>query len=727
MIFLSVVLAFLNLQTEVSTDTTSAVNSGNKTWYCTQMGDIDLQVFHSCSSEALSIYFVTNLVEFPEVGMLVFPVSDSSSTVTLWEGNYVEFIEKEVTPISIYKSELLEKIDNSFHHLIAFPDSEVIDKDSADISIEDDLIEELNDEIEADSISFNNLRFRFETNITYPEKRRAYEIVIDSTFFVFDLEYPAQLLEDLYIDEVLQRMAKKKDSADFKAALIILEEGYYDLSSSKFEMAAIEIADEWSELSTMAGEHPDSLIHIVGDSFIAETNPQWFNDFRIGNFEQYLDSLAIGEDTFNELIDGYNRLLDWSGDEDKYLILRSDLQASRALYGGELWVAIDYLEISKEIEPENQERIKKLGAILTGAIQRDYKEHSWKNIYDYGKRLFSLFSQNFELRYKFTEAVQRNRDYDLWVKNLEWLLNNYKREQTLVSRKDLTLLLNEAYQAGMQFENALETNRRLYLHEKDNDILDLFVVNLRARMIMPVYDALTEFINQNKDFTQNLQDRIVFYQNNYLNAIYIVDENERYISTLYVSDGVELNWENQHQNLIRERGFHFDSDSLKAWFVLPSDKQTYIIELNTELNDSERVQLREIRNNPDLPNNWIEFVRNNEIRGAVASTTVITALLETIPFPPDKSWAVNFAEQIMNNSSLSHISIYDGANSTIVNKTTVSDSLSNSREWINSLNRQVLYHQVLLDREVSILDMTNAIIQDNEKKGVFKIGYYQIE
>ncbi len=727
MIILTVVLAFLSLQTEVSTDTAHAVSSDDKTWYCTQKGVINLQVLHSCKSKARSVYFVANLHEFPMVEMLVFPVSDSSSAVTIWEDNYVALIEEKIKPISIYKKDLLEKIDNGFHHFITFPVSEVIDKDTSDISGEVDLIEKINDEIKADSVFLNYLRFNFETGTTYPEQRQAYEIVIDSTFYVFDLEYPAAVLEDLYIEEALQRMANKEKSKNFKAALEIIEEAYTDLSSSRFVESGKGIADRWSEQSSMAGEHPDSLIHIVGDSFIAETNPQWFNEFRIDVFEDYLVSLATGEESFSELIDGYNILLDWSDGEDKYFLIRSDLQASRAVNEGDLWTAIDYLELAKDVDPENQERNRKISTILSDAIQKDYHERTWNNMYSYGKRLFSLFSQNFELRYKFTTAVQRNWNYDLWIENLEWLLNNYHREQTLVTRKDLMLSLNRAYQAGMQFENALETNRRIYLQDKDDDILDLFVINLRGRMIMPVYDAIAVFVEKNDGFTQNLQDRIVFYQNNYLDAIYTVDENGRHLSNLYLADGVNVYWGNGGQDRMREKGFHFDNDSLKAWFVLPADDRTYVIELNTKLSDSEHVQLREIRNNPDLPNNWIEFIRNNELRGAAASATVIAALLETIPFPPDNRWAVNFAEHLMNNRSLSHISIYDEAYSPIVNKTNASDELSNSREWVNSLNREVLYHQVLRDKEDSILDLTNAIIQENAKEGVFKIGFYQIE
>lgn len=729
MTIITVFLSLINFQLAASSDSSYTESTSQKTIFCTVKAQSDHLLLYICNSDKEPRFVLTNLIDFPTVKTSLFPTPDTSFIVTVWENNYLRLIEEETASNSMFSSELSKMIQESFNDFIELSKTEVVLQDSTFLTEDLSNGESLKNHEYGDSIFVDYLEIKFTTKTTYPNQDQAYEIVVDSTFYVFDLEYPMQVLEDHYVSEVLQTVEEKADLNNFIPALETLEKAYSELSKKQFEKIAIDIAERWSEQIRESNEQPDSLINAIENSFISSSYPQWFNEFRIDLFSNYLSEVPLSEDTFQELIDGYDILLNWSDGNDKYLILKNDVQASQALSEDKLWKAIDFLELANEIDAGNQERNNKLRKVLADAINKDFRESFWSNIYKYGKRHFSLFENNFELRFKFTKAVEKNQNYDLLIENQEWLLNNFDRDQTYVERKDLLKSLNSAYQAGMQFEDALETNRRLYLQEKDEEILDLFLINLRARMLLPIYEALNVLVNESStsDQIENIQDRIVFYQNNYLDAMYTVDRNGNRLSNLYIANDVNIDWSAEIHNRDSEKLFYFDDDSLKAWFILPNDSEAYVIELNIQLSDIEHVQLREIRNNPDVPNNWIELIRNNELRGAVASATVIAALLESISFPPDNRWVMNFATQLMKNKSLSHISLYDDSHSAIINKYDISEELIQSEDWMSSLNREVLYHQILRDQGNGILDMTNSIIQDNVKQGVLKIGFYQIE
>lgn len=173
----------------------------------------------------------------------------------------------------------------------------------------------------------------------------------------------------------------------------------------------------------------------------------------------------------------------------------------------------------------------------------------------------------------------------------------------------------------------------------------------------------------------------------------------------------------------RDGTFFADDVMEKAWFVYPADGNLLIIAMDIGSSATDLNNINLILNNPDLPNVWQPLIRTNEIQGAVASATVLSALFEAEPISDTDRFMDRAAEQLSENENLRYMLIREISGETGFTLKEAGEEITSSTQWKESLQKELLYHQILRDGGDDILDVTHSLMRAGSTIGHLKIGF----
>ncbi|MDI6401177.1 hypothetical protein QLX67_04165 [Balneolaceae bacterium ANBcel3] len=576
------------------------------------------------------------------------------------------------------------------------------------------------------------LKIDFETTVRYPQTSVVYQVKADRWSASLDLDIPGAIITGFYEQQVLVELPNVLEKSGFEDALVFLTESHELHQSKAFMDTAKKLVENRAMSYQEKKRHPGSLVDQVARSFLSEADKDWLHAMRIRLFEDYLDQISDEDNMLAEQIAGFEQLYEWTNNH-AYQLAILEIKTAAAYKSDDIWKSINYLQQSADIAGEHEEDtnayLEQIRDILPEAMKKDHQQRRYDDVFEYGTRYHEYFFSNFSLRYIYAVSTERRQRYEIWIRELEWLLNNFEPTQQMIDRNELLVLLNRAYQAGMQFDRALQTNRRLYLEDREQEILDLFIVNLRARMLQPILAATEVYLDdyQSAADVKDLQDRITFYERNYLDGIFLADRNGQDVLGIYRKEGVRLGIDSETSIQMGSAMFDFDSDRQKAWFIKPWNEYFFVIQMDIRASETELSYLRDIQSNPLLANKWSDYMALVELSGAIASANVIAAMIENGPYLRGENRLRGFADAVVDNTSASYLYIY-GPHADMFHKSSgYTQNISDSEQWSTSLSKSVLYHQVLRVGDDQVLDITVPIIPSQEKKGVIKLGFTRMQ
>lgn len=697
---------------------------------CRTVSADDAEHVFRCESLSYELGFFASTVDFPAV-TLVFPdivgmeeaMEIMENRIPLSENDSLAWKWFAPGPLqAVMEDYQLEISDTNWSTLADLPFRK---KEQSEETLE---IEEMREkELDIPKV-LSGLMVSFISRSTYPQLTGPYKLRTGEMELSFTIRYPAQRLEELFIAESLSRVDTVMVDSVYASAIRILNDAFQLLPADTFATRAVQVMELWENRVIDGDANPYDLIASGESAFLAGTPDGWFNPFRITLLERYLESMVSTEETYEELLEGYKKLLLWSNQALRFQLALADLQAEHAYRNEAYWLAIDFMEEGMRLAPDDTRRVTEFRKHLREAVIRDHQADRHSNIHSYIRRHHSLFSSDFRIRYKYSVACHDQRDYTRWISELEWLLTNFDRNQTMVSTVEMLRSLNRAYQLGMRFDKAIDTNRRLYLRENDEEILQMFQINLRARMLQPIYRALPVFLSEYTRPGQigSLQDRIVFYQRNYMDGLYVMNRQGEIIQRIYVSDDAQLSPPALQNQGAGEGSFLVDENLNKAWFVYPWNGFFAVLEWNTITTEAENLKLQAVRNNPAVPNEWEDFISHTELTGAVSAITVITAMIEHRPYQTYGRPLSAFASAVSSDHVVAYFLLYDNTPTLVAGDSSRFQSLVQREEWDSSLQRDVLFHQYLAEDPHDYLDVTKSIIQGGSNRGFVKMGFYSI-
>lgn len=586
-------------------------------------------------------------------------------------------------------------------------------------------VDQVDSVMQADSLLYHYIKLSYTSYLSFPDSTANVVINIDDREFQMDVVYPRVIIEDLFIEDQLEKVRLFPDSLAFQATLTILDGAYQQLQADPFMDKSKKLAQNWANVLANDNKNPLEMIDFLGKLLLADIDRVWFFNFRETKLSGYVDYLEAEGKEKNKVAELYATLFEWT-DNISYRVKELDTLAEAAIHESRYWDAIDHWHTIHNLEYVPNNRRSEITEALRNGTRLDSRNNTYSNIYSYGRRFASLFSNDFELRYRFSRAADANNDFPVLIRELEWLLNNFSERQNLVARNALLLELNKAYQSGMEFDKAIATNRRIYLQDRDYEILDMFVVNLRARMVNPIIRVLDRF-NNNRAFSSaltNLNEDIVFYHDIYLDAISLVNSSGRVIENIFESATQVYNQVNVPKTDFTR--FHFDQVTEKSFFSIPWQNSHILFQIDNRLNVKESNQIKEIHNNPENISNWNVFIRENERNGAIISATVTAALLENAMIRNSDFSLSEFNRALCADPSLvfCYINI-SGKGQDEYKSTGLTDAAV--REMKDTGDADIIFHTEISDANGRYLTVFNSILNNGVRIGELIISYYLID
>jgi len=688
-----------------------------------------------CETRSGVLYLLFNYSGFPDVQVLLAPLQETGLKFSLHSS--------ETTPIPVMISEWQPQDEPVFQNSVLF-DRFIEQTEAAAVFTESDLSAE-NDttltklEIETESpetvrtdslqqqSSTVTLLIGYTTDTTYPSDSGRYTLSTDEIHLSFSVNYPQELLSSRFLNDVLESARNDLNQENYTSAFHSLENGFAILPSDKFITEARGVMEEWGKGVSESREQTDALTETLQQSFLFQHDEGWAGGFRMELLHRYLlfaeEQMASPE----YLLEGYRHLILWSDGEVAYRFKALQLQSEISYKMGNYWESIDFLQEAEGLQPDLFDASEWILDRLMKGFEFDHENNQYSSIYFYGEKYHHLFDADSKARYIYSRAAKDQRKAETWAAELEWLLGNALSVQELISRRELQGELNFAYQMSMQFMKALELNRRVFLEENEEKELHQFIIHLRAKMLKPMFQVLTAYISTNHVVNSGLSERIHFYSNNYLNAIYLQNALDGGTELVYSSDKSYDPGVMEFTDVITGGTFFADDELEQAWFVYPYEGFYLIIVMDTGLSAADLNKIDLILNTPDLPNAWQPLVRTNEVQGAVASATVLSALFEEEPLSGNTRFFDTAHQRLTSNESLQYMLVRDISGESGFVFKEAGEEVSGSVNWTGSFQKELLYHQVLLAGEDEILDVTHSLMREGVTTGHLKIGYSLIK
>lgn len=685
-----------------------------------------VEILFSCERISGRLYVMVDFAGFPEHRWMVATVSESRllSSADLQPGVLLhqesQIVESVPDSVPVYEllsglpGLLRERIEREIRSTISQPlETEIAHVQS----------EHFDHRPQMQLLKITHL-----SEILFPDLSERYRLLIDGQEYRIEITYPEEMLKEYFILHRLKLVSDLISERRFSESLLLLDESNRLLPSADFTGNAREVLTAWGGEVYRQRPTLDSLFEEIERVEILSGDKDWIATYRIELFHRHLIHAEERGASLDYLLEGYESLILWSDRSLPFRIKAYELRSLMAEQSGNYWQALRYFQRAVDLSPEITQRTSRKRSLLEAGFESEMVSElpDMELLFYFGSRYHHYIEENGVARYLYSSAARELVRPDIWAQELEWLLANISAVSHLTTRNELQLQLNEAYQAGLRFEDAYTFNRRLFMESGDHRQLNNFILNLRAAAIVPLFYLLSD-LNPDKELFQTLwNERIHFYIEPYLQAIWL-QHSDGEVRFLYNRSENHSSHPVQHSLLVEFPYFFLDDEAETAWFTVPHETSHLVIEISARHTEADHAGIHSIMQTPDLPSSWQQVIHSNQLAAAVATVTVLAAIFE-MEAPENPSLLQDSLKKRLDSlSSVRYLLLEGGERIESMVFIEPEPELLLLTEWDTPYRKELIFYQYLTNAQERILDVSNSLFDEDGVTGHLRIGIRSVQ
>jgi hypothetical protein len=324
---------------------------------------------------------------------------------------------------------------------------------------------------------------------------RSFNVEVGRHLATFDVTIADSTVRSALLIHYRAISRKLKDERKYLAALDSLAAVNRILGKDAVRGDALTLIKVAGE-SLLKSQHPEESAPLLDraerDWGIQPTSVLWYRQLKSDLIEARLRS--EGEDKSKEL-DLREKLAVLHPENRTQSARLLVLRGESALKDGDFWSAAQCFKgaLAAKHNPSVQKALQKA---VADAVTADNANGEFTRLYEKGSGFIPEISLSFELRFMYANSCMQSHNYVEAASHFEWCVLKWNTAVHITTWDNLFARLQDAYAYSMRFDDAYRVNRRLYQQRGDKVMLLHAMKNLRARLLAPLINCLTVFMER---------------------------------------------------------------------------------------------------------------------------------------------------------------------------------------------------------------------------------------
>jgi hypothetical protein len=576
-----------------------------------------------------------------------------------------------------------------------------------------------------------NRNYRLQYTTLHPLKMEAYKnyrLTLQNDSITdtisFHLNIPLQLVEEYYKQEQSRRIHALIESGRLEEAMHLIIETDSKLKIQGMDSLAWHVTGKFGQ--QLAEDETDNSLarYLAFERLWPQEPPADYTSTRINLFKNFFLNLKKQPEHFEEKIKlaGLINQLEPSAENKFNLPLENALWLQAQ---NKDWEAIETFHQALQIKNDSEvNRLLKEQLLTT--FKNDFNQKNYFNLSGKGGLYKNWYSEPFRQNYILGEAYRNTHEYIKAQQQFDWLIANWQN-QSFIDWFTAFEKLQELLCLNLEFDTAIELNKRLYRSKDNQEAIELSLFNSRAKYLKPVIDVFPETAKRMGSFSQLMAavSLNTVTTPGWLCGITLTDSKMNLISALYKTDGYKTK---ASVNLDNYRDFPVvitDIPGNNFWLVNRLGINQFVVfhVANQNRTIQEKTFLDAITKSKMDETLWINLFRLQERTGLKYTAQLLSALWEAELSKTGNLAFQTYWNKIKENDFVKYL-VYHPAPGNVQSAGSPA-SLTNypAGDYERSSKTVAYFEQIIKEGNKSLYDIANPFFKNTEFKGVVRMGF----